>query len=80
MLMQYTDFSSAIKMESLQLKKFNIFYKCSKHKLVVLESTHNLYFGAKIRKLEYLCILQCNYIEMECKGVFIPRTCFPDEI
>ena len=40
----------------------------------VLTSTHNLYFGAKLRKIYTpLC-----YIKVGFKGVYISRTCFPD--
>ena len=45
----------------------------------VLTSTHNLYFGAKIRKKVYPCIPQFYYIKVGFKGVYISRTCFPDE-
>ena len=38
----------------------------------ILTSTHNLCFGAKIRKI---CIPQVVF-----KGVYISRTCFPDVI
>ena len=44
----------------------------------VLTSTHNLCFGAKIRKKVYPCKPQFYYIKVGCKGVFITRTCFHD--
>ena len=44
----------------------------------VLTSTHNLCFGAKIRKKVYPCIPQFCYIAVGFKGVFIARTSFPD--
>ena len=44
----------------------------------VLTSTHNLCFGAKIRKIGIPCIPQFYYIKVGFKGVFIARTCFPD--
>ena len=44
----------------------------------VLTSTHNLRFGAKIRKKVYPCKPQFYYIKVGCKGVFVTRTCFPD--
>ena len=44
----------------------------------VLMSTHNLCFGAKIRKKVYPCKPQFYYIKVGCKGVFVTRTCFPD--
>ena len=41
-------------------------------------STHNLCFGAKIRKKVYPCKLQFYCIKVGCKGVFITRTRFRD--
>ena len=47
----------------------------------VLTSTHNLCFGAKIRKIGiHRCIPQFCYIKVGFKGVFIARTCFPDDM
>ena len=46
----------------------------------VLTSTHNLCFGAKIRK-KYTPVnpnFTC-YIKVGCKGFFVTRTCFRDE-
>ena len=40
-------------------------------------STHNLCFEAKIRKIG---IPQFCYIKVGFKGVYISRTCFPDEL
>ena len=45
---------------------------------MVLTSTHNLCFGAKIRKKVYPCKPQFYYIKVGCKGVFVTRTCFRD--
>ena len=45
----------------------------------VLTSTHNLCFGAKIRKIVYPCILQFCCIKVGYKGVYIAKTCFPDD-
>ena len=45
---------------------------------MVLTSTHNLCFRAKIRKNVYPCKPQFYYIKVGCKGVFITRTCFHD--
>ena len=44
----------------------------------VLTSTHNLCFGAKIRKNVYTCKPQFYYTKVGCKGVFVTRTCFRD--
>ena len=43
-------------------------------------STHNLCFGAKIRRNVYPCKPQIYYIKVGSKGVFITRTCFPNVI
>ena len=75
-------------------RKFLLFfsYFCSKHRLwvhvlephrrgeAVLTSTHNLCFGAKIRKIGIpLHNPVLLYIKVGFKGVYITRTCFPDE-
>ena len=58
--MQYTVIFKVVKNENFQKKSFDIFsYFCSKHRLWVhirtcLTSTHNIYFGAKIRKIGIL--------------------------
>ena len=41
-------------------------------------STHNLCFGAKIRKIGIPTIPQFCYIKVGFKGVCITRTCFRD--
>ena len=41
-------------------------------------STHNLCFGAKIRKNVYPCKPKFYYINVGCKGFFVTRTCFRD--
>ena len=42
-------------------------------------STHNLCFGAKIRKIGIpLHTPVLLYIQVGFKGVFVARTCFPD--
>ena len=46
--------------------------------MAVLTCNHNLCFGAKIRKNIYLCKPQFYYIKVDCKGVFVTRTCFRD--
>ena len=46
----------------------------------VLTNTHNLCFGAKIRKKVYPCKPQFYYIRLGCKGVFVTRTCFRDDV
>ena len=43
-------------------------------------STHNLCFGAKLRKNVYPCTPQFHFIKVGCKGVFITRTCYPDDV
>ena len=44
----------------------------------VLTCTHNLCFGAKIRKLYTPVNPQFYCIKVGCKGVLITRTCYPD--
>ena len=44
------------------------------HVRTILTSTHNLCFGAKIRKIG----IPLHTPEVGFKGVFIARTCFPD--
>ena len=45
-----------------------------------LTSTHNLCFGAKIRKYVYPSKPHFFYIKVGCKVVFITRTCYPDGV
>ena len=45
---------------------------------MVLTSTHNLCFGAKIRKIGIPYIPQFCYIKLGFKGVYISQACFPD--
>ena len=62
----------------------DIFFSCKKIKVhspaaeAVLTSTHNLCFGAKIRKIGiHICISQFCYIKVGFKGaVYITRTCY----
>ena len=42
----------------------------------VLTSSHNLCFGAKIRKIGIPCIPQFCYIEVGFEGIYITRTRF----
>ena len=42
-------------------------------------STHNLCFRAKIRKTVYPCKPQFYYIKVTVRGVYITRTCYPNE-
>ena len=63
------------------IKNSDIFsYFCSKHRLwvlvrtaSVLTSTHNLCFGAEVRKIMYTAV---NYIKEKFKGVKIIQACF----
>ena len=41
--------------------------------------THNLCFVAKMRTNVHSCTSQFYYIKAGCKGVFITRTCYPDD-
>ena len=46
----------------------------------VLTSTHNLCFGAKIRNIGIPLKNPFFYIKVGYKGVYISRTCFPDDM
>ena len=68
--------------ENLPMQYTEIFLSCKNRKCnfsaeAVLTSTHNLGFGAKIRKV-YPCKPQFFYIRVGFKGVFFARTCYPD--
>ena len=43
-------------------------------------STHNLCFRAKIRKNVYSCTPLFYYIKVGCKGIYITRTCYHDDL
>ena len=77
----YTNFFRS-KIDNFQGNIFDIFsHFCSKHRLYVAEtvltSTHNLCFGAEIRKIGIPCIHQFYdiIIKVGFKGAFIERTC-----
>ena len=77
--------------EKFHQKNFNIFlifaqnidcgYTLYKNRLAeaVLTSTHILCFGAKIRKIGIPLQTLVYYIKVGFKGVYIARTCFPDD-
>ena len=57
-------------------------YFCSKHRLwgeVILSSSHNLCFGAKIRKIGIPLHAPVLLYKSGVQEVFITRTCFPDD-
>ena len=80
--MIYSNFFRS-KVDNFQRKYFDIFLifaqnrDCGYLGEAVLTSTHNLCFGAKIRKIG---IPQFCYIKVGFKGVYLLRTCFPDEL
>ena len=84
--MQYTEILKVVKNENFHSKIFDIFLifaqniDCGYTLEAVLTSTHNLYFGAKIRKNRYTpaCPSFAIYLKVGLKGVYITRTCFPD--
>ena len=83
--MQYTATFHGCKNVHFQIKIGNIFLTFAQNidfgytlEPPHLTSTHNLCFGAKIRKNVYPCKPQFYYIKVECKGVFATRTCFRD--
>ena len=60
------------KTENFQIKNWYFSYSCSKHRLWVLVSTHNLCFWTEIRKIMYTpCKPQLYYIKVGFKGVKI---------
>ena len=79
--MQYTAIFHGCKNDHFQMNVLNIFLIFAQNidSEAVLTSTHNQCFGAKIRKIVYLCKPQFYYIKVGCKGVFVTRTCFRDE-
>ena len=56
------------------VKKKKIFIRTE----AVLTSTHNLCFGAKIRKIGIPLHTPVFLYKVGFKGAFIARTCFPD--
>ena len=89
--MQYKAIFHGYKKVNFQMKNFNIFlifvqnidcgYTLEPPQFeAVLMSTHNLCFRAKIRKNVYPCKPQLYYMKVGCKGVYITRTCFHDEL
>ena len=56
------------------------FFVCVKISLgeAVLTSTHNLCFGAKIRKIDKPLHTPVLLYKSAVQGVYISRTCFPD--
>ena len=53
----------------------------STHNLCLPTSTQSLCFEAKITKNVYHCKpLELYYIKVGCKGVFVKRVCFRDEM
>ena len=87
--MQYAAIFHGCKNDNFQMKKVDDFlifaqnidrgYTFNRLSEAVLTSTHNLCFRAKIRKNVYPCKPQFYYIKVGCKGVYITRTCYPDE-
>ena len=82
---QYTVIFHGCKNDSFQMKNSDTFLKFAQNidcgfSEAVLTSTHNLCFGAKIRKNVYPCKPQIYCIKVGCKRVFVTRTCFRDEI
>ena len=86
MSVQYTAIFHVCKNDNFQMFFLYFSYFSSKHRLwvnvseAVLSRTHNLCFGAKIRKNVYPCKPQFYYIKVGCKGVFVTRTCFRDDV
>ena len=83
--MQYTEVFKVVKNELFQWKFLDIFLifaqniDCGYTLKAVLRSTHNLCFGAKIRKIGIPMQTPFFYIKVGLKGVSFSRTCFPDD-
>ena len=78
--MQYTAIFHGCKNDNFQMKNCDTFLIFAQNIEAVLTSTHNLCFRAKmLKKNEYPCKPQFYYIKVGCKGVYITRTCYPDE-
>ena len=54
--------------------------KKNRYAEAVLTSSHNLCFGAKMRKIGIPLLPQFYYINVGFKGVYIRRTCLHDDI
>ena len=88
--MLYTAIFHGYKKDNFQMKNCDFFlifaksincgYSLEPPHEAVLTSTHNLCFRAKIRKNVYPCKPHFYYIKEGCKGVYITRTCYPDDI
>ena len=82
--MQYTAIFHGCKDINFQMKNCDIFLifaqniDCGYTLEPPQTSTHNLCFGAKIRKNVNPCKPQFYYMKVGCKGVFFTRTCFRD--
>ena len=61
------------------MKIFAIFLIFAQNIEVVLTSTHNLCFGAKIRKIGIPLHTPVLIYKSGVEGVHISRTCFPDD-
>ena len=79
--MQYTENFRALKIEKFRWKTFNIFLIFAQN--IDCQGGSNEYpqsmFWSKYRKIGIPCIPHFYYIKGGFKGVFIARTCFPDE-
>ena len=74
MPMQYTAIFHGCKNDNFQMKDCDMFLIFAQN----IDRGYNFCFRAKIRKNEYHCKPQFNYIKVGCKGVYITRTNFHD--
>ena len=75
--MQYRENLFVVKIKNCTRKSLIFFLIFAQNIEAVLTSTHNQYFGAKIRKIDILPNIP--YEKVGIKGVYISRTCFPDD-
>ena len=82
MPMQYTAIFHGCKIDNFQMKSCDIFLIFAQNIdcEAVLTSTHNLCLEQKYEKNVCPCKPQFYYIKVGCKGVFITRTRYPDEL
>ena len=90
MSMQYTEIFKVVKNENFRWKNFDIFLifalniDCGytlepSHRSSSNEYPQSMFWSKNTKKKVYPCIPQFYCIKVGFKGVYITRTCFPDE-
>ena len=89
--MQYTKFFKVVKNENFQNKNFDIFLIFAQNidcgytlepprRGGSNEYPQSMFWSKNKKKWVYQCIPQFHYIKVGFKGVFVARTCFPDDV